>query len=98
MTWPAPAVVARAYLDQLARSNGLVPARARAVKTALDRADKIHSGRDKGAGAGADALDALATELERDATKAAAPDAARFDRWRRQSGVNGQPAIGTFNP
>ena len=78
MTWPANAVVARAYLDQLARSNGLVPARARAVKTALDRAGKIHSGRDKGATAVADELDALATELERDAATAAAPDATRL--------------------
>jgi hypothetical protein len=78
MTWPANPVVARAYLDQLARSNGLVPARARAVKTALGRADKIHSARDKGAGAVADELDALATELERDATTAAAPDATRL--------------------
>jgi hypothetical protein len=48
------------------------------VQTALGRADKIHSGRDKSAGAVADELDALATELERDATTAAAPDAARL--------------------
>ena len=78
VTWPANTIVARAYLDQLARSKGLVPARARAVKTALDRADKIHSGRDKKAAAVTGELDALATELERAADAAAAPDAARL--------------------
>ncbi len=78
ITWPANAVVARAYLDQLARSNGILPARARAVKTALDRADKIHNGRDKGAAAVTNGLDALATELEGDAAAAAAGDAVRL--------------------
>ena len=80
ITWPANAVVARAYLDQLARSNGILPARAREVKTALDRAEKIHNARDKGAAAVTDGLNALATELESDAAAAAAPDAARL-RW-----------------
>jgi hypothetical protein len=78
ITWPANAVVARAYLDQLARSNGILPARARAVKTALDRAAKIHNGHDKSAAAVTNGLDALATELESDAAAAAAPDAARL--------------------
>jgi len=78
ITWPANAAVARAYLDQLARSNGILPARARAVKTALDRAEKIHNGRDKGAAAVTTGLDALATELEGDAAAAAAPDAVRL--------------------
>ena len=78
ITWPANAAVARAYLDQLARSNGILPARARAVKTALDRAEKIHNGRDKAAAAVTNGLDALATELEGDAAAAAAPDAVRL--------------------
>ena len=78
ITWPANTIVARAYLDQLARSKGLVPARARAVKTALDRADKIHSGRDTRAAAVTGELDALAAELERAADAAAAPDATRL--------------------
>jgi hypothetical protein len=78
ITWPANAVVARAYLDQLARSKGILPARAREVKSALDRAGKIHSGRDKSAAAVTDGLDALANKLESDAAAATAPDAARL--------------------
>ena len=38
ITWPANVVVARAYLDQLRRSNGLSDARATAVAAELDRA------------------------------------------------------------
>ena len=39
VTWPAVTVVARAYLDQLNRTKSLAPARAAAVKRALDNAD-----------------------------------------------------------
>jgi len=39
VTWPATAVVGRAYLDQLARTHALAAPRADAVRTALDRAD-----------------------------------------------------------
>ncbi len=47
--WPAVPVVARAYLDQLNRDHAIQPARAAAVKTALDAADKVRTGTDKGA-------------------------------------------------
>jgi hypothetical protein len=39
-TWPASPVVARAYLDQLNRDKALPQARAAAITSALDRADK----------------------------------------------------------
>ena len=78
ITWPANSVVARAYLDQLGRSKGIQPARAAAVRTALDRADGIRSGSDKGAGAAADQLQVLATEVEGDASSAAGRDATRL--------------------
>jgi hypothetical protein len=78
VVWPANAVVARAYLDQLGRSKGLQPERARAVKTALDRADGLRAGQ-KGGAAVLDELDALAAQLERDAAAASdGRDAARL--------------------
>src|SRR3989449_9989336 len=41
LVWPASFVVARAYVDQLARSGGLASARLAATRDALDRAEKI---------------------------------------------------------
>ncbi|GLC26848.1 hypothetical protein rosag_33610 [Roseisolibacter agri] len=65
ITWPASFVVARAYLDQLARNNGLSAARRTAVARALDGAE-----RQQGA-ARRTALTTLATALDRDAATAA---------------------------
>jgi hypothetical protein len=78
ITWPAHSVVARAYLDQLARSKGILPARAQAVKSALERADKIRSSRDKEATAVAEALNSLAAALDTDAGSASPADASRL--------------------
>jgi hypothetical protein len=78
IVWPATSVVARAYLDQLTRGNGIQPERARAVKVALDRADGLRTGQDKGAAALLDQLDALAKQLDSDAGGAAGRDAARL--------------------
>src|SRR2546422_10580244 len=62
ITWPASFVVARAYVDQLARSNGLSVERVKAVRHELDRAEK-------GQGqARHDALTQLATALGQDAS------------------------------
>jgi hypothetical protein len=71
--WPATVVVARAYLDQLNRSKSLTPARATAVKNALDRLDK--ASRDRAA---LDQIDAVAAQLEQDANAAAGRDADRL--------------------
>ncbi len=73
VTWPASVTVARAYLDQLTRGSSIEPARAQALKTALDRASGDHPSR-----AALDQLDTLATELEHDAREASGPDAARM--------------------
>jgi hypothetical protein len=78
VTWPPSSAVARAYLDQLTRGNAIQPQRAAAVTAALERVDRIRSGRDDGAAAVLDQLDALAAELEGDAGKAAGRDAARL--------------------
>src|SRR5436190_14728926 len=40
ITWPASFVVARAYVDQLERSNGLAADRVKVVRQALDQAEK----------------------------------------------------------
>jgi hypothetical protein len=64
-TWPENPVVARAYLDQLTRANGIARQRAAAVRNALDRRDN-------------DRLAAVAMQLEGDAATASAHDAARL--------------------
>ncbi len=65
VTWPATKVVARAYLDQLARSDGIASERAAAVKSALDQGTK-------------EELTALAIQLEGDAGSATGPDGPRL--------------------
>jgi hypothetical protein len=60
-TWPASFVVARAYLDQLARSNGLAPGRRTAVSAQLAAAEKQQGARRRSS------LSQLAASLDRDA-------------------------------
>jgi len=67
LVWPASFVVARAYLDQLARSNGLAPEKLSAARSALARAEKL-SGQPR-----RDAITQLATQLQGDAQGAADP-------------------------
>jgi hypothetical protein len=76
--WPASSAVARAYIDQLGRTHGIQPERARAVNTALDGADRLRTGREKGAASALSQLDAVASQLERDAGLAGGHDAARL--------------------
>jgi hypothetical protein len=78
VAWPASPVVARAYLDQLTRSRGIQPDRARALKAALDKADDIRTGREKNAAATLDALDAFAKQVEADAGAATGRDQTRL--------------------
>jgi LVIVD repeat len=78
IVWPATAVVARAYLDQLGRSKGIQPERAAAVSAALERADKVRSARDGGAATVAGQLEQVAAQLETDAGASTGRDAARL--------------------
>jgi hypothetical protein len=78
ITWPATSVIARAYLDQLGRTKGISPAKADAVKAALEKADRLKSPSDKGAPAAAETLTSLAGDLEKDAASAASVDAVRL--------------------
>jgi len=78
VVWPAASVVALAYIDQLTRTKGIRPERARAVKAALDKADGLRTGKEKNAAAVLDQLDALATQVETDAGAATGRDALRL--------------------
>jgi hypothetical protein len=64
IVWPPSLALARAYLDQLARSNGLAADRIAATRSALAAAERLSSER-RGA-----ALVELATRLEADASGA----------------------------
>ncbi len=70
-TWPATFVVARAYVDQLERSNGLSVERLKAVRQELARAEKSQGQVRR------DALTALATALGQDASTST-------DQWKVQ--------------
>src|SRR5438309_1056339 len=59
--WPASFTVARAYLDQVARSNGLAPERLAATRAALARAERLSGVQRR------EALLQLATQLDGDA-------------------------------
>ena len=63
--WPPSFAVAGAYLDQLARGNGLAADRVAAARTALGRAEHLSGQQRK------DALSQLATQLSGDAAGAA---------------------------
>jgi hypothetical protein len=78
IVWPASAVVARAYVDQLTRSKGIQPERARALRSALDKADDLRTGQEKNAAATLEQLDALAKQIDADAGSATGRDAARL--------------------
>jgi hypothetical protein len=69
IVWPASFVVARAYLDQLKRGNGIAAARQEAIARELTRAEGLQGA------ARRTALTTLATQMDRDA--AGARDGAR---------------------
>jgi hypothetical protein len=74
ITWPSNFVVARAYIDQLARSRALSPERITALNAAVAAADA--SGSD---GKGVTDLKAMAVSLDNDAAAAKTPaDAERM--------------------
>jgi hypothetical protein len=79
--WPASFVVARAYVDQLRRGNGLSAERLTAVSRDLDRAEKLVGSERRSA------LSDLSIALNQDAQ--AAPDGARV---RLLSGAVGKLA------
>jgi hypothetical protein len=77
VSWPANPLVAKAYLDQLTRTKAITADRAAAVKTAVDRADKVRA-RDRGAEAVIEQLKMVSGQLGSDAAAATGQDAARL--------------------
>jgi hypothetical protein len=78
VVWPASPAVARAYLDQLSRSNAMPPDRVRAITDALAHAAKIRSSHDKNAAAVVKELNSLTNQIEGDAAKAGGRDSVRM--------------------
>ena len=72
MVWPASFAKARAFLDQLERSNGLAAARIAAVRQDLDAAEKLSAQPKQ------QALKKLATQLTADAKSASDQPKARM--------------------
>ncbi len=68
LVWPASFVVARAYLDQLVRNNGIPSAASARVARDLNAAEKLTGTRRR------TALNRIATHLDRDAKTAADPE------------------------
>jgi hypothetical protein len=64
LVWPASFVVARAYLDQLVRDNGISSARSAAIARDLTRAEKLKGTSQR------NALNRLASQLDKDARTA----------------------------
>jgi hypothetical protein len=77
VTWPASAVVARAYVDQLNRTKAIQPERARNAVQAMERAEQMRSN-DRNAAATAEQLTTIATQLESDANAASGADRKRL--------------------
>ena len=78
LAWPARAVVARAYLDQLGRSGGLAPTRAGEVRALAERLDRLRSRRDRGAAALLMQAEREAAQLDASAATAQGSDSRRL--------------------
>jgi len=78
VTYPAVAVVAKAYVDQLNRTKAIAADRAQAVVGAMDRAEALRTPRDRGAAEAAAELTRLAGQLDADAARATGRDQARL--------------------
>ena len=76
ISWPATAVVGRAYLDQLTRSKAISAARATAVRGVLDRADSM-TNRTSRVGETVQQLESLAGELQTDESRLSGADKTR---------------------
>ncbi len=78
VTWPPSSVVALAYVDQLTRNRAIQSASADAIRATLERADRIRNARQRGAAGVGSQLDALATQVDRDAQASSGRDATRL--------------------
>ncbi len=72
LTWPASFSVARAYLDQLERNEGLSPERLATTRRELERAEQLEGARQRAI------LTSLVRQLEGGARGAASPEKVRW--------------------
>jgi hypothetical protein len=78
IVWPATLAVTMAYVDQLTRSKGIQPQRVKAVRAAMERADRTRAGSgDRARGVVAE-LTTVAAEVEKDGAAASGRDAIRL--------------------
>jgi hypothetical protein len=87
IVWPANFVVARAYLDQLARGTSVTAKKLADLNAAIAKAEASHSAKDTSA------LKSMAASLEKDASSAKTP--ADVDRMRALAGIMKQGGIAT---
>jgi hypothetical protein len=76
--YPATSAVARAYLDQLGRTNAISAERAKAVRDSLAKVDELRTGKEGNAAARLDALNAVAAQVDADAKSKTGRDAMRL--------------------
>jgi hypothetical protein len=77
IVWPATLAVTMAYVDQLTRSKGIQPQRAKAVRAVMERADGTRTG-SSGARGVVVQLTTVAAQVESDAATASGRDALRL--------------------
>ena len=78
VVWPASSAVAKAYLDQLNRNQGISAARSGAVLSGLSKVDSLRTGKERNAAEALTALDAVAAQVDGDAKAATGRDAMRL--------------------
>ena len=78
LKWQPTSAVAKAYLDQLGRTNAITAERAKAVRDTLARVDELRTGRERDAASRLDALTAVAAQIEADAKSKTGRDAMRL--------------------
>jgi len=78
VTWPATTQVARAYVDQLVRSQAMTSERAGSARATFDRVDQLQTGRETNVAAILSEAERLTTQIERDAAAARGQDQVRL--------------------
>jgi hypothetical protein len=89
ITWPANFVVARAYIDQLTRSNALAPQRVAALNAAIAKVEASHADHK-----GISQLKSMAGRLDKDAATAKTP--ADAERMRALAAIMRQKSTSTL--
>jgi hypothetical protein len=79
VVWPPSSAVAKSYLDQLNRTQGISSQRAKTITDVLSKADQLRTGKEGSAAGTLTALDAAAAQVEGDAKAASGLDQKRLN-------------------